>query len=315
MQPKSYDKQTELQDEVMKWIENNEINDMSLAINPNSKTLVSTKEPFYVNGSDFNWNYQYRFSSLALLSEPNHLVSSLFRDTNSNVSFMAATTYRLLTPITPITFIELNFNPNISFYVERPGISFGNRSITILSNVIRHDIKSNTKTIIAQSFQVFVNTAVNHYKHAKRPPIKDIDVKRSMEIEKSKMRQFNEYINSKAEQKGIYSKEFRIDYGQLDQNFHVNQSIFLQVIENCLYEYDNEFFNGYWNIQEITCNYRKELKLDEINGKYVSSIGKVVILETNLMGNEKRYIGIITHHDAICTTFQCIVVRSAKSKL
>ena len=227
-------------------------------------------------------------------------------------------------PITPITFSEANFNPNISFHHENAGKLAGNKSYILLDNLVRFDSKSKTKKVMAQMYGIFVNTvktANNVWTITKNGD------KTLIQNEKSKIAETNKYINNMIlnmnndNKDGIYCKDFKIEYSNLDRNFHVNQSIFLRHIENCLYEFDNEFFNSHWNIREITTNFRKELKLDAVNDdfdKYQGSIGKVVILDTNLIennNNKKQIIGFISQHDTVCATFECILARSKESKL
>ena len=81
-------KQEQLKQKIIEWSKNN--NDALIRWDHNKNRHQFIKNPFNLNGSEFNWNFDYNFSCLTLMDEISHFIGDALRNTSSDIIFMAA---------------------------------------------------------------------------------------------------------------------------------------------------------------------------------------------------------------------------------
>eukprot|EP01083_Nonionella_stella_P001193 3477_1 len=268
---------------------------------------------FHINGIDFNWNYQYKFSSLAAnIHEDSHLLEDLSRSRSTNpklLVFVAAVKCRMFAPITPFQFIQSNYDPNVNFIMRHHGAILGKRSFTSYDTVEKQDLATNRISLIADRVTVLAATGVMQHGH--HEDVLCGTIANDVAKDKLHMLQTAKYIDQCVERNDtLYKQAFSIDFVDLDRNFHMNQGVYCRKIENCLFEYDRELFEGKYFIYQMLCCFKKELRVDvdEAN-RFKTGKGNTVILanETSSDNCAKRIVGALMRSDEMYAGFECIL--------
>eukprot|EP01084_Bolivina_argentea_P305936 528557_1 len=118
-------------------------------------------------------------------------------------------------------------------------------------------------------------------------------------------------INIESNRKTLFTHMIGIRWTDLDIRGHVTQSCYAEYIENALYQYDKQYFEGKLWIHQIAFVFMKEILMDH---KITDNSCHVNILHdyNNIELKQREIIGNITKNDILSCQF-CVIVKDRNS--
>eukprot|EP01084_Bolivina_argentea_P145634 255226_1 len=109
----------------------------------------------------------------------------------------------------------------------------------------------------------------------------------------------------------LCQNKIELRWTDLDQNNHINQSVYGVCIENTLHLYDKQYNEGKSWIHQIGLIYHSEMTVNPINKTYCL----VKFYHDNLIQKQREIIGDISQNNKLCCQFRIIINQKYQNKL
>ena len=214
-----------------------------------------------------------------------------------------------------------------NLFVKRSPIKIGNTSRTAVKELLYYfDPNQHRVATLASVVRIMCRIDLKTKKPLTicdtRRKFENIQISKNNEIEMIRMNKLNhkmrmnlnEMINILNNNDDVlFESKLQIQYTDLDRNHHVNQSVYGKYIENVLYQYCQDYFDGKYHIAAVTVHYIDEIRIfckhqsDERLNEF--PLCSVRIFYDNTYRKRARVIcGDITYYSNLCLQFKVILV-------